>query len=53
LPIHPAMSLYPVRSATFPLLTQAVALLYGQDLATRARALWGVGKNLVRLARQR
>jgi hypothetical protein len=53
LPLHAGVSLYPVRPATFPLLTDAVALLYGQDLRTRARALFGVGKNLLRLARQR
>lgn len=52
-PIHAAMSLYPVQPATFPLLKQAVALLYGPDLPTRARALWGVGKNLLRLAQKR
>jgi hypothetical protein len=53
LPLHAGVSLYPVRSATFPLLQSAVALIYGSGLKTRAEAALGVGINLLRLARGR
>ena len=53
LPLHAGVSLYPVRSATFPLLQSAVALIYGSGLKTRAEAALGVGMNLLRLARGR
>jgi len=50
LPIHASMSMYPVRKATYPLLENAVTLIYGGDLRLRARGFFGVAKNLVRLA---
>ncbi|MFO0578191.1 MAG: aldehyde dehydrogenase family protein [Polyangia bacterium] len=53
LPIHMAMSMYPVRKATYPLLESAVTMIYGDGLRTRARGLAGVAKNLARLALNR
>jgi acyl-CoA reductase-like NAD-dependent aldehyde dehydrogenase len=53
LPLHAGVSLYPVRSATFPLLKSAVALIYGAGVGARARAAFDLGKNLLRLKSQR
>lgn len=52
LPIHMPMSLYPIRRATFPLLENAVALIYGGSLKQRGRGALGVARNLIQLVRE-
>ena len=52
LPIHLPMSLYPIRRATFPLLENAVGLIYGSGLKQRGKAALGVARNLIQLVRE-
>jgi acyl-CoA reductase-like NAD-dependent aldehyde dehydrogenase len=51
LPVHMSMSLYPIRPATFPLLTSAVSLIYGSGVSQRAQAAVGVARSLLGLLR--
>ena len=53
LPLHPSMSLYPIRAATYPMLENAVSLIYGSGLRVRARAVAGLARSLVRMATER
>jgi acyl-CoA reductase-like NAD-dependent aldehyde dehydrogenase len=49
LPIHQAVSFYPVKKATFPLLQNAVSIIYGRALLSRFRAIGSLAANLWRM----
>ena len=50
-PVRQGMALYPVRAATFELVTGAVKAIYGSGLARRARGAVGIARSLFTLAR--
>jgi len=52
LPIHMPISLYPIRSGTFPMLDGAVRLFYGNGLRDRARGAVQVGRSLVSMIKE-
>jgi hypothetical protein len=51
LPLHVGMSFYPVRAATFPLLSSVVSLIYSRGVRRRARAAVGLAQSLWSMAR--
>ena len=50
-PVRQGMALYPVREATFELVTGAVKAIYGSGLVRRARGAVGIARSLLSLAR--
>ncbi len=46
LPLHAAVSFYPIKKATFPLLQNVISMIYGRGIATKIRAAAGIAKNL-------
>ena len=45
LPIRQAVSFYPIRKATFPLLQSVISLLYGRGLGTKLEGLAGIARH--------
>ncbi|MCU1279974.1 MAG: aldehyde dehydrogenase, partial [bacterium] len=46
LPLHQAVSFYPIKKATFPLLKNVISVIYGRGVATKIKAVAGIAKNL-------
>jgi hypothetical protein len=51
LPLHLPMSLFPIRPATFPMLTGAAQLFYGSGIGERAKGAVQVARSLVAMVR--
>jgi acyl-CoA reductase-like NAD-dependent aldehyde dehydrogenase len=49
LPIHQAVSFYPIRKATFPLLQNVISIIYGTGVLPRFKAISGLVSNLWRM----
>ena len=46
LPIHQAVSFYPIKKATFPLLQNVISVLYGRGISTKMKGAMGLAKHL-------
>jgi acyl-CoA reductase-like NAD-dependent aldehyde dehydrogenase len=49
LPIHQAVSFYPIKKATFPLLQNVISIIYGSGISTRFKAIGGLAQSLWRM----
>jgi acyl-CoA reductase-like NAD-dependent aldehyde dehydrogenase len=49
LPIHPGMSFYPIKKATFPLLQNVISMIYGRGISTKVKAVAGIAQSLWRM----
>ena len=46
LPLHQAISFYPIKKATFPLLQNVISVIYGRGISTKIKGVAGIAKNL-------